>query len=87
MSDVRSELQEIISRNLKIIMVMRGVKTRADLVPVLGLNKDSIYGKFRAHRPWLLTDITKLAVFFGYSEQAFTCDAEDIPNYDLGGRK
>lgn len=76
------DLQSTVTRNLKIIMIMRS-GSRADLVPVLGVQIDSVHGKFRGHRPWSLSDIGKLAAHYGFAEQALTCDAGDIARHDL----
>ena len=66
-----SELQDLITHNVKVFMAIRGMDRRGDLGTVLGITSDAAYNKLNGKRDWTLADIAKMAEYFQFPELAF----------------
>lgn len=56
-----SELQEAVSRNVRVLMALRGVRSQSALARAVGVEYTNFNAKVRGKTAWTLEDIEKLA--------------------------
>lgn len=69
-----SELHDIVTRNLRVLMAIRGIEGYATLAKTLGIDAASVSNKMRGKRQWNLDDIEKLAAEFRVPASALIGD-------------
>ena len=65
----KMSLQEVVSRNIRLFMVVRGVNQR-ELAEALGVTQPMVSYKLRGSTAWLLGDIEKASELFNVSPEA-----------------
>lgn len=62
---MKTDLQERVTRNVKVLMALRGIGDQKTLAAKLGWGADRVSTSFSGRRRWALDDLDELAAVFG----------------------
>lgn len=62
---MKTDLQERVTRNVKVLMALRGISDQKTLAAKLGWGADRVSTSFSGRRRWALDDLDELAAIFG----------------------
>lgn len=73
-----SELQDVVTRNVRVLMAVRGIRHAKDLAAMLEVGPTTISQKMASKRQWDLDDIAKLAEAFAITPASLLSDVQAI---------
>jgi hypothetical protein len=77
---VKTDLQERVTRNVRILMALRGIGDQKTLAARLGWGADKVSTSFSGRRKWAIGDLQELADVFGISPGDMLDDATSLVN-------
>jgi transcriptional regulator with XRE-family HTH domain len=73
-----SELQDVVTRNVRVLMAIRGITEDREVARMIGVDASTISYKLRGRRQWSLDDIEKLAHAFDVPASTLLGDAQAV---------
>ena len=78
-----SELQQAVSRNVRVLMAIRGVRSQSALAKKVGVEYSNFNDKMRGKNSWTLSDIEMLADEFRIPAASLLGDGREFLNPNL----
>lgn len=75
---MKTDLQERVTRNVRILMALRGISDQKTLAARLGWGADKVSTSFSGRRKWAIVDLQELADVFGVSPGDMLDDATSL---------
>jgi hypothetical protein len=75
-----THLQAVVSRNIRVLMAVRGIETQKDLAAQLGWFETKLTKSLRGDRKWSLEDLSALATAFGVQPADLIDDVSRVVN-------
>ena len=81
-----SGLQERVTRNVRILMALRGISDQKTLAARLGWGADKVSTSFSGRRRWSLDDLQELADVFGLQPSDVVAEPSELVNVTAPAR-
>lgn len=75
---MKTDLQERVTRNVKVLMALRGISDQKTLAARLGWGADKVSTSFSGRRKWAIVDLQELADVFGVTAGDMLDDASSL---------
>lgn len=75
---MKTDLQERVTRNVRILMALRGISDQKTLASRLGWGADKVSTSFSGRRKWAIVDLQELADVFGVTAGDMLDDATSL---------
>jgi hypothetical protein len=83
---VKTDLQERVTRNVKVLMALRGISDQKTLAAKLGWGADRVSTSFSGRRRWALDDLNELAAVFDLRPGDLLNDPAELVNVTAPAR-
>lgn len=83
---MKTDLQERVTLNVKVLMAIQGIGDQKTLAARLGWGADRVSTSLSGRRRWALSDLQELADVFGVSPGDMLADATDLVSISVPAR-